>query len=144
MPSAAAAGEGRGDLPALVGKDLAEIRRLWWRCGWPDESRGETRVVSTASWTPPHAGRPLAMTSMRLSSWRATWTLRSRSRTLVATVAPASDRLERQPVQEVRPVHANGLTGGMQRDGPRKHRAVAGNDKWRSRGGGGDAGAEAK
>ena len=38
----------------------------------------------------PHAGRPLAMTSMRPSSGRATWTLRSRSSTEVATVAPAS------------------------------------------------------
>ena len=50
----------------------------------------ETRVVSTASWTPPHSGKPLAMTSRRRSSWWAATTVRSRSRMLVATVAPAS------------------------------------------------------
>ena len=35
-------------------------------------------------------GRPFAMTSMRLSSWRTGTTLRSRTKTCVATVAPAS------------------------------------------------------
>ena len=36
--------------------------------GRPAAVRGETSVVSTASWAPPHSGRPLAMTSMRRSS----------------------------------------------------------------------------
>ena len=61
-----------------------------WERGRPRLSRGDTRVVSTASWTPPHNGKPLAMTSRRRSSWRSTTTLKSRRRTLVATVAPAS------------------------------------------------------
>ena len=52
--------------------------------------RGDTSVVSTASCAPPHSGRPLAMTSMRLSSCRMGSTLRSRTSTLRATAAPAS------------------------------------------------------
>ena len=58
--------------------------------GAPEEVKGDTSVVSTASCEPPQSASPLAMTSMRRSSWRATSTLRSRSRTLRATVAPAS------------------------------------------------------
>jgi len=48
------------------------------------------RVVSTASWTPPQRGSPLAITSMRRSSCPWVAMLRSRRRTLAATVAPAS------------------------------------------------------
>ena len=40
-------------------------------------------VVSTASWAPFHRGKPLAMTSMRLSSRRSTGAFRSRTRVLV-------------------------------------------------------------
>ena len=58
--------------------------------GAPEEVKGDTSVVSTASCEPPQSASPLAMTSMQRSSWRATSTLRSRSRTLRATVAPAS------------------------------------------------------
>ena len=58
--------------------------------GRPAAVRGETSVVSTASWAPPHSGRPLAMTSMRRSSWRAGSTFKSLTSTLRATAAPAS------------------------------------------------------
>jgi len=51
---------------------------------------GETSVVSTASWAPPHSGRPLAMTSMRQSSWRAGSTVKSVTSTLRGTAMPAS------------------------------------------------------
>ena len=40
----------------------------WCLRGWPAAVKGETNVVSTASCEPFHKGRPLAMTSMRLSS----------------------------------------------------------------------------
>ena len=46
--------------------------------------------MSTASWAPPHSGRPLAMTSMRRSSWRAGSTFKFLTSTLRATAAPAS------------------------------------------------------
>ena len=59
--------------------------------GCPARVRGETKVVSTASCAPPHSGRPLAMTSIRLSSWVSTWSmLRSMLLALVVTLAPAS------------------------------------------------------
>ena len=64
--------------------------RLLSRRGSPAAVRGDTRVVSTATWTPPQSGKPFAMTSMRRSSCRQGVTLRSRTKTLVATVAPAS------------------------------------------------------
>ena len=65
----------------------------WCRRAAPLASRGETKVVSTTSCTSPKSGSPFAMTSMRRSSRRSGWMLRSRTRTLQATVAPAS----RQP-----------------------------------------------
>ena len=37
---------------------------------WLGSRVQRTNVVSTTSWTLPHAGRPLAMTSMCLSTWR--------------------------------------------------------------------------
>ena len=59
--------------------------------GSPSPRTAETRVVSTASWTPPKSGRPSATTSSRLLSLTL-GTPRSRSLTnwLVATLAPAS------------------------------------------------------
>ena len=71
-------------------RKAAPAARPLSRRGMPAAVRGDTRVVSTASCTPPHKGRPLAMTSMRLSSWRTGTTLRSRTRACIATVAPAS------------------------------------------------------
>ena len=59
-------------------------------CGRPAAVSGETSVVSTASWAPSHSGRPLAMTSMRRSFWRAGSTFKSLTSTLRATAAPAS------------------------------------------------------
>ena len=60
------------------------------RLGWPSRVRGETRVVSTASWAPFQSGRPLAMTSIRRSScWWGWLMLRSLALVLVATRAPA-------------------------------------------------------
>ena len=48
-------------------------------------------MVSTASCAPPHNGSPLAITSILLSSCRAMCSkLRSLSRVLVVTLAPAS------------------------------------------------------
>ena len=59
--------------------------------GCPARVRGETKVVSTASCAPPHSGRPLAMTSILLSSWVSTWSmLRSMILVLVVTRVPAS------------------------------------------------------
>ena len=60
--------------------------------GRPAAVRGETSVVSTASWAPAHSGRPLAMASMRRLSWRAGSTFKSLTSTLRATAAPASLR----------------------------------------------------
>ena len=39
-----------------------------WDLGSPVLVSGDTKVVSTASWLPPHIGSPLAMTSMRRST----------------------------------------------------------------------------
>ena len=75
---------------------LASVRAVPLYCpprmrGCPARVRGETKVVSTASCAPPHSGRPLAMTSILLSSWVSTWSmLRSTIRVLVVTLAPAS------------------------------------------------------
>ena len=43
------------------------------RLGWPSRVRGETRVASTASWAPFQSGKPLAMTSVRRSSYWWRW-----------------------------------------------------------------------
>ena len=75
---------------------LASLRAVPLYCpprmhGCPVRVRGETKVVSTASCAPPHSGRPLAMTSILLSSWVSTWSmLKSTIRVLVVTLAPAS------------------------------------------------------
>ena len=75
---------------------LASLRAVPLYCpprmrGCPARVRVETKVVSTASCAPPHSGRPLAMTSIRLSSWVSTWSmLRSMILVLVVTLAPAS------------------------------------------------------
>ena len=64
--------------------------------GWLDEVKGDTKVVSTASCAPPHSGRPLAMTSILLSSCRLMWSrLRSLRRVLVVTLAPAPRQIAR-------------------------------------------------
>ena len=62
------------------------------RCrGCPALVRGDTNVVSTASWAPWCNGRPLAMTSMRRLSKRSTdGTFKSESNVWVVTLAPAS------------------------------------------------------
>ena len=67
--------------------------------------RGETKVVSTESCTPPQRGSSLAITSIRRSSWRGVARFRSRTRTLAATVAPAPDTYE--------PRHARGACRDM-------------------------------
>ena len=57
----------------------------WPAClrGWLDEVKGDTTVVSTASCAPPHNRRPLAITSILLSSCRLMWSrLRSLRRVL--------------------------------------------------------------
>ena len=54
--------------------------------GCPARVKGETKVVSTASCALPHSGRPLAMTSILLSSCVSTWSmLRSMILVLVVT-----------------------------------------------------------
>ena len=58
--------------------------------------RGETKLVSTASCAPPHSGRPLAMTSILLSSWVSTWSM-LRSMILVLVVSRAPARLRGPP-----------------------------------------------
>ena len=61
------------------------------RRGWPSLVRGETMVVSTASWAPPQMGRPFAITSIRRSSCLWMWSrFKSVSKVLVVTRAPAS------------------------------------------------------
>ena len=85
----ASSGYARALARSATRKAAPAVRPLSRR-GMPAAVRGDTRVVSTASCTPPHKGRPLAMTSMRLSSWRKRTTLRSRTRACIATVAPAS------------------------------------------------------
>ena len=62
--------------------------------GWPLLVRGETRVVSMASWVPFHSGSPFAITSIRLSSWWWTaWIFKSAMRVFVVTLAPASRQM---------------------------------------------------
>ena len=64
------------------------------RRGCPSRVNGETNVVSIANWAPPHRFKPLAMTSIRLSSWRRRCSrLRSATRVLVVTRAPASQQM---------------------------------------------------
>ena len=61
------------------------------RRGCPALVRGDTNVVSTASWAPWCDGRPLVMTSMRRLSKRSTdGTFKSESNVWVVTLAPAS------------------------------------------------------
>ena len=51
----------------------------------------ETKGMSIARRAPPHSGRPVAMTSIRLSSWVPTWSMmRSMILVLVVTLTPAS------------------------------------------------------
>ena len=60
------------------------------RRGGPSMVRGETMVVSTASWTPPKL-EPFATTSMRGSSCLWMWSrFKSVTKVLVVTHAPAS------------------------------------------------------
>ena len=83
--------EGEDNEAAARGAEKFGVRSLFGKAGVPTGSpaepacmgarprlsRGDTTVVSTASWTPPHNGKPFAMTSRRRSSWRSTTTLRS-------------------------------------------------------------------
>ena len=66
---------------------VAPAVRLPSRRNSPFADKGETRVVSTATWTLPHRDKPFAMTSVRRSSCREGTKLRSGTKTLVA---PAS------------------------------------------------------
>ena len=59
-------------------------------CGRPSLRTGETSVVSTASWAPPHSRKPEATTSSLLPSAVGSARFRSRTNTLVETLAPAS------------------------------------------------------
>ena len=59
---------------------LASLRAVPLYCpprirGCPARVRGETKVVSTATCATPQSGRPLAMTSILLSSWVSTWSM---------------------------------------------------------------------
>ena len=64
------------------------------RRGCPSRVRGETMVVSTASWAPPQTGRPFAITSMRRSSCLWMWSrFKSVSKVFVVTRAPASRQM---------------------------------------------------
>ena len=57
---------------------------------WEEAVRGDTRVVSTASCAPCQNGKAFAITSIRRSSVRCVFVLRSLTRTFVLTAAPAS------------------------------------------------------
>ena len=103
-------------------------RRRSPRClGTPSRVSGDTRVVSTASWFPPHKGRPLAMTSILLSSWRSRCSrLRSTRRVFVVTRAPASLHMRAAAGSRAPPVVARvqtahkprgGRQEGLERDG---------------------------
>ena len=96
------------------------MRRLQTRgCGGrPRESQADTGVVSTASCAPPHHGKPLAMTSMRRSSGRCTYTLRSRSSTLQEAICTH----ERQPAQDAAHGYAASRTPGRQPDDRQAHK----------------------
>ena len=77
-------GKARGTLAPLLALCGPRYRRAAprnlraWERGRPKLSKRHMKKVSTASWTPPDNGKPLAMTSKRRSSWRSTMTLRSR------------------------------------------------------------------
>ena len=61
-----------------------KVPRLWR--GTPSRVSGETSVVSTANWFPPHSGNPFAVTTILLSSWRSMCSrLRSTKRVFVVT-----------------------------------------------------------
>ena len=67
LTNSAACGDHRALARSANRKDAPAVMPLSRR-GIPAAVRGKTRVVSTASCKPPHKGRPLAMTSMRLLS----------------------------------------------------------------------------
>ena len=124
------------------------------RClGTPSRVSGDTRVVSTASWFPPHKGRPLAMTSILLSSWRSRCSrLRSTRRVFVVTRAPASLHMRAAARSMAPPVLAKvqtahkprgGRQEGLERDGTGRSgqiRAVAIGGATREAGGTGGSG----
>ena len=85
---------GVNSLLVAAGIQAAPAYLPFRRRGCPSRVRGETSVVSTASWHPPKSGKPLAMTSIRRSSKR--WTLgmfKSATLVLVVTRAPASRQI---------------------------------------------------
>ena len=59
-------------------------------CAVPSETRAHRMVMSTAHWAPKYKGRPVASTSMALSSFADTARSMLRSLALYRTVAPAS------------------------------------------------------
>ena len=82
---------------------------------------GKTKVASMASCAPPHRLRPLAMTSIRRSSWRCKcWRLRSATLVLVVTRARLPGRLSLLRVLGARPDSAIFQLVGTQHGGRRK------------------------
>ena len=102
----------------------------WCRRAAPLASRGGTRVVSTASCSPPQSGSPFAMTSMRRSSRRSGWMLRSRTRTLWPQPC---GRHGQQHAREGAHGSARCQNAGKQRGGHREGRQDGGSDKLRRR-----------
>ena len=80
------------------------------RRGRPSLGRGETMVVSTASWAPPQIGRPFAITSMRRSSCLWMWSrFKFVNKVLMVTRAPASRHMR----AAARSTGAHGFGGSL-------------------------------
>ena len=83
----------------------------------PSRVSGDTRVVY-CELVPPHKGRPLAMTSILLSSWRSRCSrLRSTRRVFVVTRAPASLHMRAAARSMAPPVLAKVQTAHKPRGG---------------------------
>ena len=96
----------------------------------------ETKGMSIARCAPPPSGRPVAMTSIRLSSWVPTWSMmRSMILVLVVTLAPASlpiQLLARGGLLDcVRSLLGHKLHGGRQKG--RQRDGTNGQGKWASK-----------
>ena len=87
--------------------------------GSPDLVSGDTKVVSTANWLPPHMGNPLDKA----------WMLRSASRVLVVTRAPPSLQILAAGVSRGPPRVARLLTGHMLHGGRQGGQEGDGTDK---------------
>ena len=76
--------------------------------GMPCPRRTDTRVVSTASCTPPNKGNPSAITSILLPSrWFSTPKSRSLTRTLVLTRPPPSRQMRAAALSTAKPRRPN-------------------------------------